>query len=322
MKPARFEPAAVASGDETLLVELLRRLKALGYRFVAPTPATHARVLARPGRRTARDLADVLGWNLPFAPGRLGLEIERLLGDAGLLEPAHGLLRSRLRVASLGDWLFLHSAFPTDAAGAVFFGPDSYRFADLIRAGTRDLSFSPGARIVDIGAGTGVGALVAGRAFPAAGLLLTDINPAALRLARINAAAAGVPVRTLEGAGLAGLEGAIDLALANPPYIADEAGRFYRDGGGMLGAEVSVEMARAAAGRLAAGGRLILYTGSAIVRGEDRLAAMLSDIAAASGLGLRYRELDPDVFGEELERPAYAGVDRIALIAAVFDRPA
>ena len=28
-----------------------------------------------------------------------------------------------------------------------------------------------------------------------------------------------------------------------------------------------------------------------------------------------YRELDPDVFGEELERPAYAQVERIAVVA-------
>jgi hypothetical protein len=38
------------------------------------------------------------------------------------------------------------------------------------------------------------------------------------------------------------------------------------------------------------------------------------------GLAMRYREIDPDVFGEELEMPAYRDVDRIALIAAIITR--
>ena len=32
-------------------------------------------------------------------------------------------------------------------------------------------------------------------------------------------------------------------------------------------------------------------------------------------------EIDPDVFGEELESPAYRDVERIALVAALIDRP-
>ncbi len=46
---------------------------------------------------------------------------------------AHGeLWRSRVRWSSLGDLLLVHSAWPTDSSDAVFFGPDSYRFAQLI----------------------------------------------------------------------------------------------------------------------------------------------------------------------------------------------
>ena len=33
------------------------------------------------------------------------------------------------------------------------------------------------------------------------------------------------------------------------------------------------------------------------------------------GTRFDYRELDPDVFGEELDRPAYAHVERIAVVA-------
>ena len=76
-------------------------------------------------------------------------------------------------------------------------------------------------------------------------------------------------------------------------------------------------MATAAAERLAPGGRLILYTGSAIVAGQDRLHAALASALATRGCMLRYREIDPDVFGEELAGPLYAEVDRIALVAAI-----
>jgi hypothetical protein len=35
-----------------------------------------------------------------------------------------------------------------------------------------------------------------------------------------------------------------------------------------------------------------------------------------------YRELDPDVFGEELLEPAYARAERIAAVSLVVQRPA
>ena len=44
--------------------------------------------------------------------------------------------------------------------------------------------------------------------------------------------------------------------------------------------------------------------------------------ASDAGCTMAYREIDPDVFGEELERPAYRDVERIAAIGAVFRRAA
>jgi hypothetical protein len=72
--------------------------------------------------------------------------------------------------------------------------------------------------------------------------------------------------------------------------------------------------------RLSPGGRVILYTGSAIIGGRDALCAALEQCAATGGHILHYRELDPDVFGEELDKAAYRDVDRIALIAAIIYR--
>lgn len=295
---------------ETALLDLIAALKARAYRFVTITPASHARVLARPDRRKARNLEDVLGWSLPFDDGVLDAGMFALLRRADVLERHPDGWRSRLRVSSLGEDLFLHSAFPTEAEDAVFFGPDSYRFADLIAT---ELSGCRGP-LVDIGTGSGVGAIVAARRCPEARIVMTDINLEALRLAATNAAAAGVNAEFVLGSDLREIDRPIEVALANPPYIIDDGDRAYRDGGGLLGAQVSLDMAKMALDRLAPGGKLILYTGSAIVNGQDALREAL----AALGCGLSYREIDPDVFGEELDAPAYSNVDRIALVGAIL----
>lgn len=304
---------AMTARDDALL-GLLRALASRGYRFVTPTPATHARVLAR--RREATGLADVLGWSLPFGPGLLDDEIADLLRAADAVEETEHGLKSLYRVSSLGDGLYLHSAYPTDSEDAVFFGPDSYRFAAFVADELRPPAPDP-IHIVDVGAGSGVGALTAARLRPRARLTLTDINPEALRLSRINAAFADVRVETMRTSGLQAVDDPLDLVLANPPYIADETGREYRDGGDMHGARLSLDMSKEAAARLAPGGRLLLYTGSAIVDGRDALREALAPAMAEAGCTLRYREIDPDVFGEELDKPPYADVDRIAVVGAV-----
>lgn len=303
--------------EDQALLRLLGLLDGQGYRFVTPTPATHARVLARRGGAVAETLRDALGWSMPFPPGTLGADIERALTEGGMLDAAGELRRSRIRVSSLHDRLYVHSAFPTDAEDAVFFGPDTYRFADFILAGLGG-GPRPPARIADIGTGAGAGAIVAATAYPSARVIATDINPTALRFARINAAHAGVPIETVESAGLDAVDGPLDLVVANPPFILDPAQRQYRHGGGMHGGGLSLQLACQAMERLAPGGRLILYTGSAIVRGRDALCEALGRAARDRGCVMRYRELDPDIFGEELEQPAYADVDRIALVGAVI----
>ncbi|AQR73921.1 class I SAM-dependent methyltransferase [Sphingomonas sp. LM7] len=309
------------SDSNAALLRLLEALQSRGYRFVTPTPATHARVMARADRRTACDLTDILGWSLPFAPACIDAEIFALLEAAGaLVEIENGRFCSRFRVSSLRGTLYTHSAWPTDAPDSVFFGPDSYRFADLIETELRDADLPAAATIVDIGTGSGVGAVVAAMLCPDAAVWMTDVNPAALRLAAVNARAAGVAIRAVQSDTLDSIAAPIDLALANPPYIIDEGARTYRDGGGMLGGQVSVDMASMAVRRLAPRGRLVLYTGSAIVRGDDALQRALAGLAEAQGCSLRYRELDPDVFGEELGSPAYVEVDRIAIVAAVFTK--
>ena len=303
------------SAEDRALLDLLSALKARSYSVITPTPATHARVVAR--KSEAEDLRDVLGWSLPFRREALDTEIFALLDRAGALTQHGDLYASQLRVSSLDDLLFLHSAYPTTERDSVFFGPDSYRFASFLRAELPKLG--PRKRIVDLGAGSGVGGLVAAQISPAAQVTLADMNAEALRLASVNAAFAGVEAEIVESNGLNGVAGEIDCVIANPPYIADPAARSYRDGGGLHGGEVSLAWAKQAAERLAPGGALLLYTGSAIVNGADKLKDAL--FGALSGYALNHRELDPDVFGEELEREAYKNVERIALVALTAVKP-
>jgi methylase of polypeptide subunit release factors len=175
-------------------------------------------------------------------------------------------------------------------------------------------------RVVDIGAGSGAGGIVAGGLAPGARITLSDVNPAALRLAAANAAFNEVEAETVEGADLEAVEGPVDLVLANPPYMIDESDRAYRNGGGMHGAELSLNWVLAAAKRLERGGHALLYTGVAMVNGRDALRAALEQRLPALGCNLRYRELDPDLFGEELAKPAYRDVERIAAVGAVIRR--
>jgi methylase of polypeptide subunit release factors len=305
----------LASGAEPALLDLLAALDRAGYDFVAPTPATHARVVAR--KATARGLRDIFGWSLPFLPDALPAAMLTCLDKAGALARRGGLFKSRVRASRIGGHLYLHSAYPTDDAESVFLGPDSYRFVDFIRseipriAGVR--------RLVDIGAGAGVGGIMAAALLPGARITLADVNPIALQLASINARHAGVPVELVKGEGIEAVSGLVDLAIANPPYIMDEGGRTYRDGGDMHGARLSLDWALAAARRLEPGGRMLLYTGVAIVDGKDELRTALERELPALGCSLRYRELDPDIFGEELDRPPYRDVERIAAVGAVVE---
>ncbi|HEP8777411.1 TPA: class I SAM-dependent methyltransferase [Pseudomonas aeruginosa] len=306
-----------------VLVSLGNWLRGQDYRFVTVTPATHERVNARPENRMARDLAGIFGWSRPFAGESLPADWLTLLAGADLIRREADGWRSQVRVSSLGEQLFVHSAFPTLAADAVFFGPDTYRFDRLIRS---HLASSDPARIrraADIGCGSGPGAIRIAMACPDAEVHGLDINPAALDLARVNAALAGVGNLTLARSDLLSqVPGRFDLIVANPPYLLDASERAYRHGGGMLGAGLSLAIVDAALERLEAGGSLLLYTGVAMVEGGDPFLARIRERLASREWDWDYQELDPDVFAEELDSPAYREAERIAVVGLRVTRSA
>ena len=307
--------------QDQALLHLAQALRERGYHFITPTPLTHERVNQRPENALAEDLPDVFGWSRPFQRELLPPAIFSLMEQAGVLEACGPRWRSRVRLSSLDGQLFVHSAFPTEAADAVFFGPDTYRFASAIQA---HLNLHRGniGRAVDIGCGSGAGAILTALARPQAEVLAVDINPAALRLTQVNAAlAAADNLQARHSNLLDAVDGEFDLILANPPYLVDPTERAYRHGGGPLGAGLSLAILESAITRLAPCGSLLLYTGVAMVDNQDPFRQEVCQRLEGRPLEWRYREVDPDVFGEELLGGAYTRCDRIAAVVLEVTRP-
>jgi methylase of polypeptide subunit release factors len=302
-----------SSADEALL-QMGRALRDTGYSFTTTTPATHARVNARPGNEWANDLRDVFGWSRPFHTDILPSYLWELMRHAEVLAAYNNGWRSRVRFSTLSEQLFAHSAFPTTNADDVFFGPDTYRFALALKH-FWEHERAPFGRIADIGCGAGPGAILYAQHQPQARVFGLDINDLALRYTRINAALANTSnVEAHHSDLLGGVDGNFDLIVSNPPYLVDPGERAYRHGGGPLGAELSLAIVRAALGRLAPGGTLLLYTGVAMVEGDDPFRHAVAQILEGANAVWNYREMDPDVFGEELETGVYAIADRIAAV--------
>lgn len=311
--PAPISQARSLVGD---LAALGSYLASQHYLFTTVTPATHARVLARAQGRIGTTLRDIFGWNLPFRVGTLPDAILTLMRLGGFVNELGGLLRSTVRFATIGDRLYAHDAFPTTAPDSVFFGPDTYRFVSAIRR-----HLLPCDLLVDLCCGSGAGGLEASLD-RAERVVLADINPKALAFAAANRLLARDRTTLLQqGDLLEGIDERPDAIIANPPYLADPLERAYRDGGGELGTGLSIRIVREAISHLAPSGQLLLYTGTPIIDGVDRFAAAALPLAYAARANVVYEEIDPDVFGDELENPAYAGVERIAAVVLSLTMP-
>jgi len=312
--------AAFLTFDQAALLDLAYAVRDTGYRFVTVTPATHERINRRPGNAWARNLADVFGWSRPFRADVLPRTLFDLGQRAGVLAPHGNGWRSLVRLSSLDDELFVHSAYPTTAVDAVFFGPDTGRLVEAVIAHLSSHR-GPIRRAVDIGCGTGPGAIAIAKRAREAEVIGVDINPAALRATALNAALAGV-VNVFPRASdmLQDLEGTFDLIVSNPPFMVDAAERAYRHGGGALGAGLPLACVDAAVERLAPRGALVLFTGAAVIDGETPFRDEAARRLDAAGLAWSYREVDPDVYGEELDQPGYAQADRIALAVLTAEK--
>ena len=321
MKVINNEQAINKQNPLTLLLAYLQREN---YRFTTISPASHERVNNRPQNGMANNLTDIFGWNRSFKRESIDAKLFHIMQSANIAIEVEKGWRSQLRVSSINELLFLHSTYPTLGNEAVFFGPDTYRFANVI---TQYLAThqQPIHRAVDIGTGSGVGAVLLALALsrPASKIeseiVALDINNDALDLARVNMrvninAANMHHITFVQSNLLHSVTGNFDLIIANPPYLLDEAERAYRHGGGQLGADLSLHIVDAAIKRLNPNGTLLLYTGVAIVNGHDAFLAKVAVKLNFVGFTYEYSEIDPDIFGEELNNKAYSMADRIAAV--------
>jgi release factor glutamine methyltransferase len=78
-----------------------------------------------------------------------------------------------------------------------------------------------GARVVDVGTGSGAVALALASERPDLSVVAVDVSDAALAVARANARRLGLAVTFASGDLLDEAEGPIDAVVSNPPYVAD-----------------------------------------------------------------------------------------------------
>ena len=109
---------------------------------------------------------------------------------------------------------------------------DSYLLLDAI-------AVTAGERFLEVGTGTGLIALHAATTTDA---VATDVNPAAVALARANARRNGVRLEVVRTDLMAGLRGPFDVVAFNPPYLSgmpsDSLDRAWH--GGEQGSEIAV----------------------------------------------------------------------------------
>ena len=307
-------PLEQTNQNQQKLGLLLAYLKMHDYRFTAITPVSHEKINIRVENAIAKDLAGIFGWNRTFKAVAVEAYLFDLMQSAKIVTKVHNGWKSLLRVASIKEQLFLHYAYPTTGNEAVFFGPDTYRFANAILH-FLSTNNQPVYRAVDIGTGSGAGAVLLAQALPEAEIIAADISNEALNLARINVDAANIHnIKLVQSDLLNNIKGNFDLIIANPPYLIDEAKRTYRHGGGQLGTKLSLDIVDAAIQRLNSGGALLLYTGVAIVHGHDALHTEVEAKLKRASFTFHYSEIDPDIFGEELLSETYNKADRIAAV--------
>ena len=172
----------------------------------------------------------------------------------------------------------------------------------------RHLGVRPGERVLEIGGGLGVAAVLAAR--DGARVIATDILPEAVEVMRINAALNGVAVDARLGDCYAPVGGErFDLICTNPPQTPTPPGRARRDAsavadnGGADGWQLLDRVIAGAPRHLVPGGRLIFT-----------LFAFLGPKAACAKL--EAAGLAPAIIGSEIQSFPRIGYERLEHIRA------
>ncbi|MET8013013.1 class I SAM-dependent methyltransferase [Streptomyces sp. NPDC005271] len=150
-------------------------------------------------------------------------------------------------------------------------------------------------RVLDLGTGSGIQALHAGR--HAGRVTATDRNPRALDIARLTLALSGAPEPDLrEGSLFEPVEGeTYGLIVSNPPFVIsppspDGSELVYRDGG-MAGDDLCRTLVRRSAGHLTDGGWCQLLANWQHIEGEDWRERLASWVPAGCDAWIVQREV-------------------------------
>jgi len=157
---------------------------------------------------------------------------------------------------------------------------DSFLLAEALDVRNGDV-------VLDVGAGTGILALIAAKT--ASSVIGVDLNPDAVKLARENALLNNVKnVEFRESDLFSAIPGKFDLIVFNPPYLpVSEDGLLARSwSGGIQGLEVVERFLGEAGEHLKQGGRLFL------------MASSLNDLHAVEELFARYG-FSPTIIAEK-----------------------
>jgi release factor glutamine methyltransferase len=167
----------------------------------------------------------------------------------------------------------------------------------LLAGALSDEPLAPGARVLDVGTGSGALALVAARR--GARVTAVDVSRRAVCAARLNAWRAGLRVRALRGNLFAPVAGeSFDLVLANPPYVPtpdahrEPRGRARAWDAGHDGRLVLDRICRDAPALLRPGGVLLLVH-SALSGPEPTLEQLRAGGLAASVVDRRWVAFGP-----------------------------
>lgn len=109
---------------------------------------------------------------------------------------------------------------------AVFLTDAGVFSRDGLDAGTRALLEAlpePAGRVLDLGCGWGAIGVLMGKRWPAAQIVMTDVNRRAAELARQNLERNGVAAQVFEGDGFENVPGAFAMIVTNPPIRAGKA---------------------------------------------------------------------------------------------------
>ncbi len=149
-----------------------------------------------------------------------------------------------------------------DTRLAISESADVYRPSDDSYLLLQAVSVAAGERFLDVGTGTGLVALHAAKVVPA---VATDVNPAAVALARENARKNGLRLEVVRTDLMAGLRGPFDVVAFNPPYLEgrplSSLERAWQ--GGEAGSEVAVRFLEDLPRVLSPGGRAYLLLSAA-----------------------------------------------------------